>query len=100
MELPGFSAPDAIALICALLPLDHLVAHGALWMQHDDQGDVPDEVHAEGAAILEAEMPEGGAVGSIERQAFYARARQGFAVVRCTENRPFGCFILRKGVIF
>ncbi|GKY86135.1 RbsD/FucU family protein [Sinisalibacter aestuarii] len=100
VELPGFSAPEAISLITALMPLDPFVPEGALWMQHDGEGDKPDEVHREAIAILTAEMPEGGAVGSIERQAFYARARQGFAVVRCTEARPFGCFILRKGVIF
>jgi L-fucose mutarotase len=100
VELPGFSAPEAIALICALMPLDAFVPAGALWMEHDGQGDSPDEVHREGIAVLEREMPEGGAVGSLERQAFYARARQGFGVVRCTESRPFGCFILRKGVIF
>lgn len=100
LELPGFSAPEAISLICALMPLDPFVPHGALWMQHDGQGDTPDEVHAEAIGVLEREMPEGGAVGSLERQDFYTRARQGFAVVRCTESRPFGCFILRKGVIF
>lgn len=100
IELPGFTAPEAISLITSLLPLDPFVAEGAFWMQHDGQGDEPDEVHAEAIAIMEREMPEGGAVGSLERQAFYARSRQGFAVVRCTESRPFGCFILRKGVIF
>lgn len=100
VELPGFTAPEAIGLITALLPLDPFVPGGALWMQHDGEGDTPDDVHREAIAILEAEMPEGGAVGSIERQDFYARARKGFAVVRCTERRPFGCFILRKGVIF
>jgi len=100
VELPGFTAPEAITLITALLPLDPFVPEGALWMQRDGEGEKPGEVHREAIVILEAEMPDGGAVGSIERQAFYARARQGFAVVRCTEPRPFGCFILRKGVIF
>lgn len=100
VELPGFTAPEAIALITALLPLDSFVPHGAVWMQRDGAGEVPDPVHQEAVALLDAVMPEGGAVGSIERQDFYARARQGFAVVRCTEPRPFGCFILRKGVIF
>lgn len=100
VELPGFTTPEAISLITALMPLDPFVPYGAVWMQRDGAGDVPDEVHSEAKAILEAEMPDGGAVGSIERQAFYARARQGFGVVRCTEPRAFGCFILRKGVIF
>jgi L-fucose mutarotase len=40
------------------------------------------------------------AMGSIERHAFYARARRGFAVVVAMgERRPYGCFVLVKGVI-
>ncbi len=100
VELPGFNAPAAIALICGLMPLDHFVPEGAFWMEEDGKGAVPAEVHRDALAVLDAEMPEGGAVGSLERQAFYARARTGFGVVRCTETRAFGCFILRKGVIF
>lgn len=100
LELPGFSATAAMALICGLMPLDPFVPHGALWMERDGAGAKPDPVHEEAIALLSREMPEGGAVGSIERQSFYARARQGYAVVRTSEDRPFGCFILRKGVIF
>jgi len=100
IELPGFTAPDAIELICALMPLDHLVPEGGFWMERDGEGAKPDPVHAEAVAIMTREMPEGGAIGSLERPAFYARAREGFGVVRCTETRAFGCFILRKGVIF
>lgn len=100
VELPGFAAPEAIALVLGLMPLDPFVAQGALWMQRDGAGDLPDPVHSEAIALIEAETPEGGAVGSIERQAFYARAATGFAVRRCTEKRAFGSIILRKGVIF
>jgi L-fucose mutarotase len=39
-------------------------------------------------------------MGSIERFAFYEAARQAFAVVATNESRPYGCFILKKGVIF
>jgi hypothetical protein len=30
---------------------------------------------------------------------FYAAARQAFAVVRTSDPGPYGCFILRKGVV-
>ena len=36
----------------------------------------------------------------IERHQFYAAAKKCFAVVQNSENRPYGCFILKKGVIF
>lgn len=99
IELPGFSAPKAIALILGLMPLDPFVPEGAFWMEVDGKGAQPDPVHAEAIAELAREMPEGGGIGSLERQEFYARAPRGFAVVRCTETRAFGCFLLRKGVI-
>ncbi len=86
IELPGFSAPEAIEMVCTLMPLDPFVPEGALWMEVDGKGAQPNPVHEEAIAIL-------------ARQDFYARARQGFAVLRCTETRGYGCFILRKGVI-
>ena len=53
-------------------------------------------------AAFEYFEAEGGevAMGSIERHAFYAAARQCYAVVQTTEARPYGCFLLKKGVIF
>jgi L-fucose mutarotase len=38
-------------------------------------------------------------MGSIERHAFYERSKQAYAVVSTSERRPYGCFILVKGVI-
>ena len=35
----------------------------------------------------------------LERFAFYEAAARAYAVVRTTEARPYGCFILKKGVI-
>ena len=29
-----------------------------------------------------------------------AAARQAFAVIQTTESRPYGCFLIRKGVVF
>jgi L-fucose mutarotase len=40
-----------------------------------------------------------GKVGSIERQSFYEEAKKSYAIVTTTDARPFGCFIITKGVI-
>jgi L-fucose mutarotase len=61
---------------------------------------VREPVREDGLAVIRDNLPEGGGSGSIERQEFYARAARAFAVVRCTEQRAYGCFILRKGFIF
>ena len=36
---------------------------------------------------------------SIERYAFYERAKHAYAVIQTHERRFYGCFAFRKGVI-
>ena len=38
-------------------------------------------------------------IGAYERFEFYAAARRAFAIVRTSDPGPYGCFILRKGVV-
>jgi L-fucose mutarotase len=38
-------------------------------------------------------------MGSLERHAFYERARSAFAIVSTSDARPYGCFLLVKGVV-
>jgi L-fucose mutarotase len=44
---------------------------------------------------------EGRDVGmeALERFAFYEAAKKSFAVVRTSDPGPYGCFLIRKGVI-
>jgi L-fucose mutarotase len=35
----------------------------------------------------------------LERFAFYAAAKQAFAIIRTADSGPYGCFILKKGVV-
>ncbi len=100
IALPGLSAPDAIDLIATVMPLDAFVPACALRMEIDGAPEEMGEVHRQAFAIVEAAMPEGAGTGSLERQDFYQRANAAFAVVSTTDLRPFGCFILRKGVVF
>lgn len=100
VRLPGLDAPQAARLITDLLPLDTFTDYGALRMEVDNRPDDIAPVHEEVFAVLRASAPQGVTLASIERQAFYAQARNGFAVVACAEHRPFGCFILRAGVVF
>jgi L-fucose mutarotase len=38
--------------------------------------------------------------GSLERFAFYEAARKAFVVVATGDRRGYGCFLIKKGVIF
>jgi L-fucose mutarotase len=44
---------------------------------------------------------EGRAVGmqALERFAFYAAAKRAFCIIRTGDSGPYGCFILKKGVV-
>ena len=98
--LSGIDAPTAIGGILELLPLDTFVPAPWRWMDPVDTPGAVMPVHADVLAVCQ--QAEGAAVGhaAIERFAFYEAARRGFAVVQTSESRPYGCFILKKGVIF
>lgn len=100
IQYPGHDATTVADLITQLMPLDSFHTHSALRMEIDNEPDTMSDVHQSVWDVLTPRLPEGGILKSLERQAFYRRARDSFAVVQCSEDRPFGCFILRKGVIF
>lgn len=100
IELPGMSATEAIELITKLMPLDDFVPECALRMEEDGKPGELTDVHKDVFAVLEKVKPAKAGLGSIERQDFYARAKNAFAVIRTGENRAYGCFILRMGVVF
>ena len=100
ITLGGMDAPGTIAGMLELLPLDDFVDAPLAWMDPSVDPGAVLPVHAE---VLEVcRRAEGREVGHavIERMRFYARARQCFAVVQNSENRPYGCFILKKGVVY
>ncbi|SNY90229.1 L-fucose mutarotase [Cohaesibacter sp. ES.047] len=99
LDLPGLDCPAAAALITSLMPLDGFTDYCALRMEIDGEPDTVGEVHQHVWDVLTPRLPDDGVLGSIERQAFYAHAKTTFAVVRTAETRPYGCFILRKGVV-
>ena len=98
--LAGLDAVQAIELVTGLLPIDAFGDFGALRMEIDDAPQQMGEVHSAAWEVLQAVKPEGALLGSLPRREFYPRARRAFAVVQTGEARPYGCFILRKGVVF
>ncbi|SKA29369.1 RbsD/FucU family protein [Consotaella salsifontis] len=100
IQLAGLSAAEAVSLISGLMPLDAFVDHCAVRMEVDGKADEMNEVHKDVFTVLEAAKPAEAGLGSIERQDFYSRANRCFAIVQTGERRAYGCFILRKGVVF
>jgi L-fucose mutarotase len=92
-------AADALEAILTLMPLDHFATPAAFSMQVvGDPSAVPQPVR-EFAAALARRAPDRANLGSLEREAFYARAREAFAVVRTADVRPYGNILLVKGTL-
>ncbi len=62
-----------------------------------NEPDTLPEVVAEAAPIFDA--AGGFTTVLVERHAFYGLTEQCFAIIRTSERRPYGNFILRKGVV-
>ena len=99
VHIDGVNDTQAIKAILSLFPLDTFIDEQVQHMQVVGEPDARLEVHNEVLAECQAVMPEA-SMGSIERFAFYEAAKQSFAVVQTSEDRPYGCFLLTKGVVF
>lgn len=100
ITLSGADTTQALRAIVALMPLDDFVPT-ALWRM--DPVDAPGTQLAVARDMLQVcEAAEGRALRceALERSAFYAAVPRCFAVVHTSEDRPYGCFILKKGVVF
>jgi len=99
LRIDNVSAARAVKAVLSLMPLDSFVDQPALRMQIVDNPDeilpVQSEVQAEIDAAEGHHLP----LGSIERFAFYERAKNAYCVIQTGERRFYGCFVLIKGVI-
>lgn len=97
--LEGVDAPAAVGGILEMMPLD---TFGDTPLMHMEAVDAPGElleVHREVIAVCSE--AEGRAIASqpVERFAYYPIAMRSFAIIQTAESRPYGNFILRKGVL-
>ena len=98
VQLPTASSAAALDAILTLFPLDTLARPAAITMQVVGDATVVPEPVREFAAVLARHAPATHP-GSLKREAFYARARAAFAVVRTAELRPYGNILLVKGTV-
>jgi len=103
IRLDGVNIKDAAKAILSVFPLDSfIVSQGgtaANRMEVDDNPNELTETHKEFIKTVKNVSGENWKVGSIERQSFYTESKKSYAIVTTTDARPFGCFILTKGVI-
>jgi L-fucose mutarotase len=99
VDLAGCDLPRAGAAVLSLMPLDTFVEAPVRRMAVVDDPERLVTVQLEFQATLDGLTGHPVTVEALERFDFYAAARRSFAVVRTSDPGPYGCFILRKGVI-
>ena len=99
IELAGASSPEALAAVLTVFPIDVDTVPAAITMQVIGEPEaVPEAVGDFAAAFAERGLADC-EIGSLERVAFYERARGASAIVRTGELRPYGNILLVKGAL-
>jgi L-fucose mutarotase len=99
LRIDNVTTARAARAILSVLPLDSFVDAPALRMEIVGQpGEVP-PVQIEVQTEVDAAQGHRSPMGSIERFAFYERAKNSYCVIQTGERRFYGCFIFKKGVI-
>lgn len=99
VDMAGCDIPTATAAILSLMPLDTFVEAPVARMQvvGDPYAQVP--IFARMQASIDTAEGRPVQMRALERFAFYAEAKRSFAIIRTADSGPYGCFILKKGVI-
>lgn len=99
IALPGVSLVNALTAILQLMPIDDLGDEPAFRMVPEGRPEGMPQVHRELQQVLAAAEGRDVPVQALTRSAFFELAESAFAAVATTDNRPFGCFVLTKGVV-
>lgn len=99
IRLDGADVVSAGRAVLGLLPIDTFIPEPIARMQVVGHAARQPPVQTEFLAAAHEAAGRPVAVEALERHAFYARARAAFAVVVTGEDRPYGCFIVTKGVL-
>jgi L-fucose mutarotase len=99
IDMPGCDIPTATRAILSLMPLDSFVDAPVTRMQVVDEPAAERPIFARMQAVADSAEGRPVTMQSLERFAFYAAAKRSFAIIRTADSGPYGCFILKKGVI-
>ena len=99
VNMAGCDLPRAAEAILSLMPLDTFVHAPVMRMKVVDDPERIMPVQVRLQAVVDRMEGRTVVIQALERFDFYAAAKRCFAVVRTSDPGPYGCFILRMGVI-
>ena len=99
LRMENLTCAQAVEAVLSVFPLDTFVDDFAGRMEVVGDPTRIEPVQAEVQLAIDAAEGRPRPMISIERFDFYDRAKTAYAVIQTGEQRFYGCFILRKGVI-
>ncbi len=100
LKMLGANAPQAIRAVLSVMPLDSFEAHVAWRMEVVGDAEHLPAVQRDAQEEFDRLNDQTITMQGVERFEFYRRAKACYAVLVTGETRAYGCFILKKGVIF
>jgi L-fucose mutarotase len=94
----GLDATVILDAVLTLMPLDDFVDAAAIGMAVVGDPDAQPPIYDDFRAALARHEP-GARFSTLERFAFYERAKSAAAIVQTGEHRLYGNIILKKGII-
>lgn len=98
-RLDGMGVVEVAQAVFSLLPLDNFIPVPLECMEIVGRPGIVNEVQAEVQAVASNSAGREISMTALERFEFYRRTKAAFAVLVTGEERPFGCFIVTKGVL-
>ncbi|MDA8050076.1 MAG: fucose-binding protein [Rhodospirillales bacterium] len=99
VRLDAADLPDVLDACLALIPLDDFVPDPALRMEVVGRPEEIPEVQRACQQVIDRREGRAVPLQPLERHAFYRRSHEAFGIVATGEQRPYGCILVKKGVV-
>ncbi len=99
VDMAGCNLLTAAEAILSLLPLDTFVPAPVSRMQVVGDPDKLFPLFTQMQQVCSRKEGRAIVLNPLERFEFYATAKRAFAIIRTSDSGPYGCFILKKGVV-
>jgi len=100
VRLGEVSITRAATAILSVFPLDVFVERPLARMEVDNDPAIVTDAQTALLAIANSALSSPIEFDIVPRLDFYERAKKAYAVVHTLDAKPYGCFILQKGVVF
>ncbi len=99
LRVSAASMAEVARAILTVFPIDDFTTDPVRRMEVVGDAQAVPLIQREVQDVIDAAQGRAAPMVGIERFAFYDAAKKAFAVIQVNDARPYGCFLLRKGVI-